>query len=116
MAFTVSIFTKFTIAKLHFQKSCYNELYPNRSRSVQNKEKFSPTPLVGLNLISWDLQLLKTSHGYLLYRVWKTANKYEVTPINLFTSRSKYGYRCADSHETHANLATICEKSYTGLY
>ena len=70
-----------------------------------------------VNLFSRDLQLLKTSRGYLLYRVSsKTANKYEVTYINLFTSISKYGCRCADSQETHASLATICEKSYTGYY
>jgi hypothetical protein len=59
----------------------------------------------------------RTSHGYLLYRVLsKTANKYKVTPRNLFTSRSVCGYRCADSHGTHASLATICEKSGRKFY
>jgi hypothetical protein len=74
---------------------------------------FSWSKLVFLRLTNAE----KTSHGYLLFRVsTKTANKYEVTHRNLFTSRSKYGYRCADFHETHASLATICEKSYTGFY
>jgi hypothetical protein len=44
MVFTVPLFTKFTITQRHFQKICCIEFYPNRKRSVQNKEKFRLLP------------------------------------------------------------------------